>query len=70
MQVYKFGGASVKDAQGIRNVAGIIQQQPPNNLVVVVSAMGETTNALEQLTWAYLRRQVDIDQIWPHSDST
>jgi aspartate kinase len=64
MQVFKFGGASVKDAQGIRNVAGIIQQQPPNNLVVVVSAMGETTNALEQLTWAYLRREVDIDQIW------
>ncbi|GAB3912289.1 aspartate kinase [Larkinella knui] len=64
MQVFKFGGASVRDAQGVRNVAGIIQQQRPNNLLVVVSAMGETTNALEQLTWAYLRRQGDQELIW------
>ncbi|GAB3323207.1 aspartate kinase [Larkinella ripae] len=63
MQVYKFGGASVKDAQGIRNVAEIIRQHP-NRLVVVVSAMGDITDALEQLTWAYLRRQADTSLIW------
>lgn len=64
MQVFKFGGASVRNAQGVRNVAGIIRQQNPNQLLVVISAMGETTNALEQLTWAYLRRQIDIQTVW------
>lgn len=49
-QVYKFGGASVRDAAAIRNLAGIVRQygrQQP--LVIVVSAMGKTTNALEEL---------------------
>ncbi len=48
MQVYKFGGASVKDAAAIKNVAQIVStiQEP---LCVVVSAMGKTTNALEKL---------------------
>ncbi|ALW87356.1 aspartate kinase [Hymenobacter sedentarius] len=50
MHVYKFGGASVRDADAIRNLAGIVRQygrQQP--LLVVVSAMGKTTNALEEL---------------------
>ncbi|MEZ5055346.1 MAG: hypothetical protein R2807_11410 [Chitinophagales bacterium] len=47
MRVFKFGGASVKDAAGIKNVASIIQQYGEKNLVVVVSATGKTTNALE-----------------------
>ncbi|RAJ98179.1 aspartate kinase [Larkinella arboricola] len=64
MQVFKFGGASVRDAHGVRTVAGIIQQQNPNQLLVVVSAMGETTNALEQLIGAYLRRQDNTYDLW------
>jgi aspartate kinase len=48
MEVFKFGGASLKDAAGIRNVAKIIGSQAPSNLLVVVSAMGKTTNALER----------------------
>lgn len=48
MRVYKFGGASVKDADGVRNLQRIVAQEP-NDLVVVVSAMGKTTNALEAL---------------------
>jgi aspartate kinase len=48
MKVFKFGGASIKNAKGVRNVATIIQSyQAP--LLVVVSAMGKTTNALEQI---------------------
>ncbi|MCC3152395.1 aspartate kinase [Hymenobacter sp. BT770] len=50
VHVYKFGGASVRDADAIRNLAGIVRQygrQQP--LLVVVSAMGKTTNALEEL---------------------
>lgn len=46
MQVFKFGGASVKDAAAVRNVAKIIALYP-QPLLVVISAMGKTTNALE-----------------------
>jgi aspartate kinase len=46
MKVYKFGGASVKDAAGIRNLSEIVSLEK-DNLVVVVSAFGKTTNALE-----------------------
>ena len=50
IRIFKFGGASVKDANGVRNASKIIQNQgKENNLVVVVSAMGKTTNALEIL---------------------
>ena len=49
MQVFKFGGASVKDAQAIRNVAGIISMTQHRPLAIVISAMGKTTNALEDL---------------------
>lgn len=50
MQIFKFGGASLKDAQGIERVGSIIKQYRHEHLVVVVSAMGKTTNALE---WVY-----------------
>lgn len=49
MKVFKFGGASVKDAEGVRNVASIIRRYPGDDLIVVVSAMGKTTNLLETL---------------------
>lgn len=53
MKVFKFGGASVKDAEAVKNVATILKQYPDQNIVVVLSAMGKTTNALERLTNAY-----------------
>ncbi|MCL2414364.1 MAG: aspartate kinase [Bacteroidales bacterium] len=49
MQVFKFGGASVDSAKGVQNVCQIIAQHLDKPLVVVVSAMGKTTNALEDL---------------------
>ncbi len=52
-KVFKFGGASVKDADSVRNVAKIIRQYAPEKLVVVVSAMGKTTNALEKVLTAW-----------------
>ena len=52
MKVFKFGGASVKDAEGVKNLASIVQGYP-DRLVVVISAMGKTTNALESLTKNY-----------------
>ena len=48
MRVFKFGGASVKDAEGVRNLLSIVSQTT-GELVVVVSAMGKTTNALERI---------------------
>lgn len=53
MKVFKFGGASVKNAEGVRNVANILQLFPNEPIVVVVSAMDKTTNALEKVNEAY-----------------
>jgi aspartate kinase len=60
MKVYKFGGASVKDANAVKNVAKIINAQP-GNLVVVISAMGKITNLLETLVKAYFEK---TDKKW------
>ena len=49
MQVFKFGGASVRDAASIRNVAQIIKNYKKDALLVVVSALGKTTNALTEV---------------------
>lgn len=49
MLVFKFGGASVKDAQAVRNVETILRKYPEQKLIAVVSAMGKTTNKLEEL---------------------
>ena len=51
MIVYKFGGASVKDANGVRNLKEIVAQSS-DDLMVVISAMGKTTNALERVVAA------------------
>ena len=55
MLVFKFGGASVSNADAVRNLAKILKRFT-GEIVVVVSAMGKTTNALEQLTDLYLAR--------------
>ncbi|MBD2716975.1 aspartate kinase [Microvirga sp. STR05] len=50
LKVYKFGGASVKDAAAIRNLSRIVREYGAGTpLLIVVSAMGKTTNALEEL---------------------
>ena len=52
ISIHKFGGASVKNAQAVRNIADILQTQTDGNpCIIVVSAMGKTTNALEKV-WA------------------
>ena len=60
MLVFKFGGASVKDADAVRNVAAILAEYKREQLVVVVSAMGKTTNALEAVVDAYMNRSSDL----------
>ncbi|MAM30654.1 MAG: aspartate kinase [Flavobacteriaceae bacterium] len=54
MKVFKFGGASVKDAAGVKNVATVLQKTGEKDLLVVVSAMGKMTNQLEKVVDAYL----------------
>jgi len=49
MKVFKFGGASIKNAEAIKNMCAIIGEYSNEKLVVVVSAMGKTTNALEKI---------------------
>lgn len=53
MEVYKFGGASVKDAEAVKNVGEILKSVPKGAVMVVVSAMGKTTNALESIVNLY-----------------
>lgn len=53
MRVFKFGGASVKDAQAVRNVVRVLQHEGTKNTLVVISAMGKMTNAFEKLIQAY-----------------
>ncbi|WP_430813583.1 aspartate kinase [Carboxylicivirga sp. RSCT41] len=54
MRVFKFGGASVKDGAGVRNLAQIIKQYD-GQLFIVISAMGKTTNAMEAIVEAYMK---------------
>jgi len=54
MLVFKFGGASVKDAAGVINLSEIVRKFSDQQLLIVVSAMGKTTNALERLTKSYM----------------
>lgn len=54
IEVFKFGGASIKDVEGIQNVGEIIESYKNKNLLVVVSAMGKTTDALEEIVRAYM----------------
>ena len=56
MRVFKFGGASVKDPNAVRNVKRVLDLFPEEELVVVISAMGKTTNALESLIAAHIEQ--------------
>ena len=57
MRVFKFGGASVKDAAGIKNVVKVLQETGHENTLLVVSAMGKTTNAMEAIVNSYFNEK-------------
>lgn len=63
MQVFKFGGASVKDPGSVKNVAHILKKYATEPTVVVVSAMGKVTNLLETLARAYFYKDGDVTTI-------
>jgi aspartate kinase len=54
MEVYKFGGASVVNAGAVKNLAEIIRNTDQKDLLIVISAMGKSTNKLEELSNAYI----------------
>lgn len=53
MKVYKFGGASVKNANGVKNLLNALKQLDTKNVILIVSAMGKMTNAFELIVDAY-----------------
>ncbi|MEC8602508.1 MAG: aspartate kinase [Bacteroidota bacterium] len=61
MKIFKFGGASVKDALGVKNLVNVVSKKGDKNTVVVVSAMGKTTNALEKIVSNYFKNTNDLD---------
>lgn len=63
MKVFKFGGASVKDAESVKNVALVLESQLFENCLLVVSAMGKTTNALEKVVDLYFKKEDYQSQI-------
>ena len=63
MKVFKFGGASVKDAPAIENLKNILQRYGNEQLVVVISAMGKTTNFLEKMLDAYYHASENVSAL-------
>lgn len=61
MRIFKFGGASVKDANGVKNVASVLEQVGSENTLLVVSAMGKTTNALEVVIKNYFDKSNELN---------
>ncbi len=60
MKVFKFGGASVKDADGIKNVFDVLQKVGHDDVLLVISAMGKTTNALEVVIKDYFDKSAGL----------
>jgi len=60
MKIFKFGGASTNDAECVKNVLSVINQTGEKNLVVVISAMGKTTNALEEVLKHYFSEDKEL----------
>ncbi|WP_282072737.1 aspartate kinase [Polaribacter atrinae] len=56
MKIFKFGGASVKDAASVKNVTQILQSEGTESTVIVISAMGKITNAFEEVIDAYYNK--------------
>ncbi len=71
MKVFKFGGASINGVEKIKNVGSIIQSQGDDKLLIVVSAMGKTTNALEKIVDAFFegRREAALQLFEQLKDS-
>ena len=67
MKIFKFGGASVKDAAGVKNILNVLRHTGYENTLIVVSAMGKTTNVLEQVVQSFFHNKdmypQDLEQV-------
>ena len=66
MKIFKFGGASVKDAESVKNVSMVLKSQGFEKCLLVISAMGKTTNDLEKVVELYFKKedyQTEIEKI-------
>ena len=64
MKVYKFGGASINDAEGVRNISQLLLNEGSKPLTIVISAMGKTTNMLEKVVNDYYaRNSPNLDEV-------
>src|SRR5690606_32493102 len=74
MRIFKFGGASVQDASGIQNVVKVLETVGHQNTLLVVSAMGKTTNAMELVVKKYFedksKLQESVDAIYDYHYKT
>lgn len=59
MKIFKFGGASVNSIERIKNIPNILKQYSNNNLIIIISAMGKTTNALEKVAESFYENNTE-----------
>ena len=69
MKIYKFGGASIKDSDGVKNLLSILNTKKIENTLLVVSAMGKTTNNFEQVVDNYFNNTNNNHNLWYYSKS-
>lgn len=62
MKIFKFGGASIKDAEGVKNVLKVLKHEGFQNTLIVISAMGKMTNAFENIINSYYYKTQDLPQ--------
>ncbi len=62
MEIFKFGGASVKDANGVKNFLATLQKLAKEDVLIVISAMGKMTNAFEGIVKAYFEKEPDLQE--------
>ncbi len=60
MRIFKFGGSSVKDAEGVKNLVQVLNVAGYENVLIIVSAMGKMTNAFEKITDAYFYKKEEL----------
>lgn len=61
MKIFKFGGASVKDADGVKNVLNVLKTVGHEDVLIVISAMGKMTNALEEVVKNYFEKSTEFN---------
>ena len=69
MEVFKFGGASVKDANGVRNFVSTLGKLDKKEVLIVISAMGKMTNAFEDIVQSYCDKKENLEQLLANAKS-